>query len=204
MKSSIRKGVSLVLLLSMAMFLSGCAYKRTLDDISAVNPSNEVIFVGRIEIDPKIEKEDVTLKRVIGGGDLYRTFVMHTGEDISETGNYTSDMAHSAMVYTDEDFYLSFDRNEVFKMFGGYFYTEMTGGSTSTVFFHIRDGMEARYSKNANAVYIGTIRFKRDEFFNLKDVNFSQDGFEAAQKRFQKKFKTKTQLVKAKISKAKE
>ena len=74
---------------------------------------------------------------------------------------------------------------------------------SSTVFFQLKGGIEARYPKGAKAVYVGTIKFKRDEFYNLKNISVSQDGLEAAQKRFQTKFKSKYTLVKAELVRVK-
>ncbi len=201
MKSLISRSTLLVVL-AASMLFSGCAYRKTLDDISTVNSANDVIVVGRIEIEPKIEKQDVSVKMAIGGGDLYRTFVLRIRNDISETTDYLNDRENMAVVYTDEDFYVPFDRSEPVRIFGGWFYTQLSGGagvSRSTVLYHMVGGLKAEYSKNAKAIYIGTIKFKRDEFFNLKAISFSQDDFTSAQARFKSKFGTKMHLEKAKI-----
>lgn len=190
-----------------AMFLGGCTLPRTsIEDLSAINKETDVVMVGRIEMDPKITKEEVSVKRVIGAGDLYRKFMIRIQNDIGEMTDYVRDTENMAAVLTEEDYYVPTKRNEPFKIFGGWFYTTLNGGagvSSSVVFFHIRDGIKIEIPKNAGAVYIGTIRFKRDEFFNLKDIEILQNDFEAAQKRFHKKFKTSMPLVKAKITQVK-
>ncbi len=203
MKSLISRGALLIVVTTSFLF-SGCAYRTTLTDISSVNSANEVIVVGRIEIEPRIEKKDVSVKMTLGGDDLYRTFVLRIRNDVGETTNYMNDQENAAVVYTDEDFYIPYDRSETVKIFGGWFYTQLSGGagvSMSTVLFRIIGGLKAEYPKNAKAVYIGTIKFKRDEFYNLKAINFSQDDFSAAQKRFKSKFGTKMHLEKATIGK---
>lgn len=191
-------------LISAMILLAGCTTaKVSLEDISKVDKTTEVIIVGRIEMMPKITKEELSLKMVFGGDELYKNFMIRTGTDIGEMTDYTTDADNMAVVKTEEDFYISHNRDEPFKLFGGWFYTQLHGGSNrtrSTVFFHIKDGMQIEIPKNANVVYLGNIKFKRDEFFNLKDIDLSQDGFDAAQKRFQKKFNTKMTMVKAKVT----
>lgn len=189
------------------LFLSGCMTARvSIEDLAEIDRATDVVVVGRIEIVPKITEEEVSLKMTIGADELYRYFMMRIQDDIGEMTDYTTDMEHMAAVKTEEVFYIPANRSEPFKFFGGWFYTKVHGGSgssRSTVFFHIKDGIKVEIPKNAGAVYLGTIKFKRDEFFNLKDIDFEQDDFEAEQKRFKKKFKTKMTLVKAKVTQVK-
>lgn len=196
-----------VVMLSATFLLGGCLTPRTsIEDLSSVNKEKEVVIVGRIEIVPKIQKEDVSVKMAIGADDLYRTFILRINEDIGEMTNYTTDRDNMVVVKTEEDFYVTSGRNEPFSLYGGWFYTQLHGGgriTQSTMLYHLVNGMKAEFPKNAGAVYLGTVRFKRDEFFNLKAIDISQDDYEAAQKRFQKKFNTGMHLFKAKISQAK-
>jgi len=197
----------LVAIISATLLLSGCLTPRSsIEDLSAMNKETEVVIVGRIEIVPKIQKEDVSVKMALGTDELYRTFILRINEDIGEMTDYINDRDNMVVVKTEEDFYVTSSRNEPFSLYGGWFYTKVHGGSgasRSTTLYHIINGMKAEFPKNAGAVYLGTIRFKRDEFFNLKAIDFAQDDYAAAQKRFQKKFKTNMPLVKAKISQAK-
>ncbi|HEY6094246.1 MAG TPA: hypothetical protein VIU93_04760 [Gallionellaceae bacterium] len=190
----------------LALMLGGCVMPRTsIDSLSAVDKSKEVVIVGRIEIDPKIQKEDVSLKNTIGAGDLYRQFVLRVNEDVGETTNYMADRENMTVVQTEEDFYITQKRPEPFKLYGGWFYTAFNGGnggSISTVLFHIVKGMKIEIPKGADAIYLGTIRFTRDEFYNLKAINLIQTDYEAAQKRFQKKFNTKMVLTKVRVTQA--
>ena len=191
-----------------ALLLGGCMIpKSSIEDLSGINKATDVIIVGRIEMVPKIAKEEVAVKMTIGGDELYRQFMLRVKNDVGETTNYTTDVDNMVVVKTEEDYYISSDRSEPFRIFGGWFYTELHGGAgiaTSTVLYRIKGGVQVEIPKGADAVYVGDIKFKRDEFFNLKDISFSQDDFEAAQKRFQKKFKTKMHLVKAKITAVKQ
>lgn len=192
---------------AVAIFLSGCMTpKSSIEDLASVNKATEVIVVGRIEIVPKIQKEEVSVKMAIGGDDLYRQFVLRVNTDIGETTNYMTDTDNMAVVKTEEDFYISSNRNEPFNLFGGWFYTKLHGGgsvSSSVVLFQILDGIKAEIPSGAGAIYVGTIKFKRDEFFNLKAISFEQDDYEAAQRRFHKKFNTNMPLVRVKVTKAK-
>lgn len=195
-----------VAIISATILLSGCLTPRSsIEDLSSINKDTEVVLIGRIEIVPKIQKEEVSVKMAIGGDELYRTFILRINEDIGEMTDYMTDKDNMVVVKTEEDFYITSNRNEPFKFFGGWFYTKLHGGggvSRSVALYHLINGMKADFPKNAGAVYLGTVRFKRDEFFNLKAIDFAQDDFDAAQKRFQKKFKTNMPLVKAKISQA--
>lgn len=190
----------------VALMLGGCVMPRTsIESLSSVDKTKEVLIIGRIEIDPKIQKEDVTLKHVIGADDLYRKFILRINEDVSETTSYMNDRDNMAVVNTEEDFYITQNRTEPFKLYGGWFYTNFGGGrdsSISTVLFHILKGMKIEIPKGADAVYLGTIRFKHDEFYNLKAVDLLQNDYDAAQKRFQKKFNTRTALAKVRVTQA--
>ena len=191
----------------VALFLGGCTTaKVSIEDLASIDKKTDVVMVGRIEIIPKMEKEEVSLKMMFGGDELHQYFGMRIQNDIGDTTDYTTDTDNMAMVKTETDFYLQSSRNEPFKFYGGWFYTKIHGGGAparSTVFFHITDGVQVEIPKNAGAVYLGVVKFKRDEFFNLKDVDIVQDDFEAAQKRFRKKFKTNMPLVKAKVTRVK-
>lgn len=202
----INQRILLVAILSAALFVTGCVTpKSSIEDLSAIDKATEVVIVGRIEIVPKIQKEDVSIKMAFGADELYRNFMMRINTDIGEMTNYMTDTDNMAVVKTEEDFYISSNRDEPFNLFGGWFYTKLHGGGrvSSVALYQIRKGIKAEIPRGAGAVYLGTIKFKRDEFFNLKAIDFVQDDFEAAQKRFQKKFKTKMTLTKAKITEAK-
>ena len=197
----------LAAMLSATVLLSGCLTPKTsIEDLSAVNKATEVVIIGRIEIVPKIQKEDVSVKMAIGADELYRNFMLRINSEVGEMTNYMTDTDNMVVVKTEEDFYITSNRGEPFSVFGGWFYTKLHGGgsvSSSVALYNIINGMKAEFPKNAGAVYLGTIKFKRDEFFNLKAIDFAQDDYEGAQKRFQKKFKTSMPLAKARVTQAK-
>lgn len=196
----------LLAIISAPLLLGGCLTPRSsIEDLAAVNKETEAVIVGRIEIVPRIEKEEVSIKRTIGADDLYQKFMLRVNEDIGETTKYMTDTDNMAVVKTEEDFYITSNRNAPFTLYGGWFYTQFHGGnngSASVALYHIIKGMKVDIPKGAGAVYLGTIRFKRDEFFNLKTIDIVQDDYDAAKKRFQKKFKTNMQLAKVKITQA--
>lgn len=191
-------------IVSVALFLGGCMMPRaSVENLADVDKAKDVIMVGQIDIVPKIQKEDVSVKMALGADELYRQFMLRIRNDIGETTDYMTDMENMAVVKTEEDFYVPSSRSEPFQLFGGWFYTKLHGGngvSASVVFFHLTDGLKVEIPKNAGAIYLGTIKFRRDEFFNLKDIDIEQNDYEAAQRRFQKKFKTSMPLIKAKIT----
>lgn len=186
-------------LLALLIF-SGCMPAHMqVTDLKVMKPQ-DIIYVGRIVMDPPIQKDEILLRNVIGGGDIHKAFYAIVSDKYyTLEGYHAGDMSDVMPLMYNEDYYLKWDRKKPLNILGGWFITTLTGNSRETMMYTIRNGIKVKHSGKAKAVYVGTITFKRDEFFNIKDIDISQKGYKKAARAFRKKFKTKWKLEKGKL-----
>ena len=174
------------------MGMSGCTTSRpAVESGSDVGP-NEVIVVGRVELSPPLEDADQILDS-IGSGRLKNKLFVVTDEKWREKSGPISIGDEYFEATLGEPFYIK-SNNKPFYFLKGVIYTEATGSGMDNV--ELPGGVKVEIHSNDKAVYVGTIRFVRNEYFDITKAQIIDD-YDRANAAFKKKFGVKYNLRKA-------
>jgi hypothetical protein len=174
------------------MAMAGCASRVAVDDLSAV-ATQEVIVVGRIELTPPLTDEDQILHGIGTGKFKNKVFVITSEEWYDKQGGIEpGDDAFEATL--GEPFYIK-GPNKPFYFLTSVIYTEVSSkGAMRNV--NLPGGVKIDLRNKDKAVYIGTIRYTRNEYFDITRAEINDD-YDRANAAFKKKFGAKYNLRKA-------
>ena len=197
------KQFKLVILILAGIYLAGCTMPKT--SISSLKEvqKGEIIVVGKMQLNPHIKKNEVIYKNYINLSDqeLHEVLYMKATDKFYDlSGGHSLDMGDSVAVIDGKYFYITWPKNKPLHILGTSFITRSTGRNLDTMTFTIKKGIKVSFSKRAKAIYVGTVTFNRDEFWNIKKIDISQKGFAKARRAFRKKYKTKMKFEKARLS----
>lgn len=193
-------------LLFGVLLLAGCMMPQMqIENLGEVK-KDEVIFIGSLNFDPHIKKDEVIFKDFIVLGsdeDMHRTIYLKVSDTFyTLKGVHGMDIKESVAALEGDNYYFAWDSKKPLYFLGVSFMTRMTGKNRDYMTFVINKGIKVRHSGKAKAVYIGDITFKRDEFFDIKDIQISQKGYKKARAAFWKKYNTKMKVEVARLTRA--
>lgn len=195
MKILIRTGVLLIgsFILSACMSLG----KSNVNSLSEIN-SDEIIIVGKIVITPKIRKEEQNFpSNMLGTGRwMSKMFIAIDDKliDMEDLGFGSGD--HFGEAELGKTFYIKSKKAKALYFSGGM--VMLGDGSRTIIQKHFPGGLKYSVGPKDKAIYIGTIKYHRDEFNALTKVEL-KDEYKKASKDFRKKFGKKYKLGKVKI-----
>lgn len=189
-----------------ALFLTSCIMPHMQIDKLSELKNDEVIYIGSINFDPHIKKDEVSYKNVINltGEELYKNIYIKASDAYYELeGHHGFDLKSSVAGREGESYYFSWKKDDPLYILGVSFFTSW-GARRETMTLVIKNGVNVEHDNKHRAVYIGDITFKRDEFFNIKDIKISQSGYKKAVQEFHDKYGTQMQVGVAKLVAARE
>ena len=180
--------------LLLALALAGCmpAPRVPVDSGHAVG-SGETIVVGRVELVPPLRKGEQRLRGIGTGTYENRIFLLiDERERALQPDQATSDFAGRIEATLGSHFFVR-SRSAPFYILGGVLVLEVGRGSSGARF---PGGLRVPLKPGDRAVYIGTLRYHRDEFFEITRVAVV-DEYGAANAEFTRKFGSGVPLRKA-------
>ena len=189
------------LMLLMTGALSACvgAAREPLESLSELQ-NGETIIVGRVELVPALRKGEQKLSglnsssfenKVFMITDEHNRVLTHEPEMADYAGRIEAELGKDFFVRsTDKPFYI----------LGGMMYLDLGGTEVNRAYFP--GGLKVSINPGDKAVYIGTIQYHRNEFFEITKVVIVDD-YAQANKEFKKKFGTSLSLHKALLAQAK-
>jgi hypothetical protein len=182
------------LVLLAALALAGCV-PSALAPVSSADGvgSGETIIVGRVELVPPLRKGEQRLTG-IGTGSYQNLMLLLTGERDRPlpAEPKIADYADRIEAPLGSHFFVR-TRSAPFYIHGGIVFLDM--GSTMNR-ARFPGGMRVALKQGDRAVYIGTLRYHRNEFFDITDVQVV-DEYTAANAEYMKKFGNGVPLSKA-------
>lgn len=182
-----------VLLLAFA--LAGCVPSALAPaDSERSVGSGETIIVGRVELVPPLRKGEQRLT-AMGTGSYENLMLLLTGERDRPlpADPAIADYADRIEAKLGSHFFVR-ARSAPFYIHGGIVFLEMGGSGMSRARFP--GGLRVALKEGDRAVYIGTLRYHRNEFFDITDVQVV-DEYAAANTEYMKKFGSGAPLSKA-------
>lgn len=184
----------------LALALAGCApAPRAPADSGETVGSGETIVVGRVELVPPLRKGEQRL-RGIGSGRFENQILLLTDERARKLppDPAIADYAGRIEATLGRNFFIR-SNSRPFYILGGIVFLEVGSGMSRARF---PGGLKVTLKPGDRAVYIGTLRYHRDEFFEITKVAVL-DEYGAASAEFRKRFGSGVHLRKALMAPAK-
>lgn len=187
--------LSAIVLLLQACSMGGQLLKET-ESFKDVT-KDEIIVVGTIHLTPKLEKDEQELNPSgvidLGGyGDMNRNRSMIQFNDKPQANNYKS-MINPELGKT---FFFTIPRNMEYMVEGSVLLEFSRYGNTGKI--HLPTWFKIDIKPGDKAIYIGDLKYKRDDFNSIIDVKLV-DNYKKARNQFRKKFGKKYKLRKSLI-----
>lgn len=188
----------------LMIILQGCSIGgKFLPEATSIATLNkdEVVIVGRISLTPKLEKDEQVLDAkgvidVMGYGDKNKNRSMiQFNASPSESG-----YKYVINPEMDKVFFFKVPRNMKYIVDGSVLMEFSRYGATGKII--LPTGFKVDIKPTDKAVYIGDIKYQRDDFNSITRIEL-KDNFRAANKLFRKKFGKKYNLRKSLVVKLK-
>jgi hypothetical protein len=167
--------------------------REPVDSLSGLN-GGETVVVGRIELVPPLRKNEQKLKG-LGTGNFENKIILIADEQnralTDEPG--MSDYAGRIEAILGKNFFVRSD-SKPFYILGGMLYLDLGGREMNRAYFP--GGLKVSLKPGDKAVYVGTVQYHRNEFFEITKAAIVDD-YDRANAEFKKKFGAKYPLRKA-------
>jgi hypothetical protein len=167
--------------------------REPVDSLSGLN-GGETVVVGRIELVPPLRKNEQKLKG-LGTGNFENKIILIADERnralTDEPG--MADYAGRIEAILGKNFFVRSD-SKPFYILGGMLYLDLGGREMNRAYFP--GGLKVSIKPGDKAVYVGTVQYHRNEFFEITKAAIVDD-YDRANAEFKKKFGAKYPLRKA-------
>lgn len=181
-----------------AAALSGCVSLRDPVESFSELAGDEVVVVGRVELDPPLEKDEQNLA-TLGSGRYRNKAILMTDAKYrvlkEEPG--MSDYTGAIEAPMGQEFYVKSSRAPFYIIGGSILMQSATNQSVDNVY--LPGGARVDIRAGDRAVYIGTLRYHRNDFFQITRVQIIDD-YDRVNAAFRKKFGGRYTLRKALVT----
>jgi hypothetical protein len=181
--------------------LSACvgAAREPLESLSELQ-NGETIVVGRVELVPALKKGEQKIQGLNSGTFENKVFIITDDQNRELTKEpEMADYARRIEATLGKDFFVR-SNSKPFYIVAGMMYLELGGSEMNRAYFP--GGLKVSIKPGDKAVYIGTVQYHRNEFFDVTKVTIVDD-YDRANAEFKKKFGSKILLHKALLTLAK-
>jgi hypothetical protein len=181
--------------------VAGCAPapRAPLTSLDALS-RDEIVLVGRVELVPPLRKGEQKIRGMVVGDFENRLYLMidEKPRPLSRDPR-VADYAGRIEAPIGSTFFVR-SKGAPFYVNGGVLFLEIGGSGMERVYFP--GGLHVAVKPGDRAVYIGTLRYHRDEFFEITRVTVADDYREASAE-FGTKFGSREVLRKALMTRPK-
>lgn len=164
----------LLTVVAIGLLLVGCV--PALEEVKSAKDlqPNEVLLVGKVELVPKLEKFEQQNLKGIGTGKFKGRFglIFAAQKPIykkgSQSGTTYKQMDNYALVEPGKTFFVRYPKGKPIYYLGGVIYLSSDGGSLDAM--KLPGGIKYAPRKNTRAIYLGTIRYYRDDYNAITKV----------------------------------
>jgi hypothetical protein len=177
------------------LLLSACAgpAKEPVESLFDLQ-GGDTIVVGRVELVPPLHKDEQKIKGLNSGAFENKIFVMTDGQNRVLTKEpVVSDYSGRIEATLGKNFFVR-SNNKPFFIIGGMMYLEVRGEVMNRAYFP--GGLKVSIKPGDKAIYIGTVQYHRNEFFEITKITINDD-YDNANTEFKNKFGSRIPLHKA-------
>jgi hypothetical protein len=163
----------------LALALAGCAPapRAPLTSLDSLG-RDEVVLVGRVEMVPPLRKGEQKIRGMVVGNIENRLYLMLDGElRRLPPEPRVADYAGRIEAALGNTFFVR-SNAAPFYVLGGVLFLEIGGSRMERV--HFPGGLHVAVNPGDRAVYVGTLRYHRDEFFEITRVSVVDEYREAS------------------------
>jgi len=189
-----------VALLALALAACAPAPRAPLTSLSALG-SDEVVVVGKVELVPALRKGEQKIRGMVVGN-FENTVYLMMDEKLRPLAQdpRIADYAGRIEAKFGSTFFVRSKAAPSY-ILGGVFFLEIGGSSQEKIYFP--GGFQVAVKPGDRAVYVGTLRYQRDEFFEFQRITVV-DEYKEASAEFQAKFGSGQTLRKALLTRVKQ
>lgn len=180
--------------------LGACVVPAARDSIDTLSNlgADEVVIVGRVELSPPLRPGEQKIKTLNSGSFENKVFLLADPQGRTLTKEpELADYAGRVEATLGKNFFVR-SKNEPFHIIGGMMYLDIGSREMNRVYFP--GGLRVSTKAGDKAIYIGTIRYHRDEFWEITKIEIADD-YTNANTEFKKKFGNTATLRKALLTK---
>ncbi len=160
------------------------AAREPIDSLGSLG-GDETIVVGRIELVPPLRKEEQRLKGLGTGGAENKIVLVADERYRALTEELVmADYTGRIEATLEKNFFVR-SNSKPFFILGGMLYLDLGGSEMNRAYFP--GGLKVSIKPGDKAVYVGTVQYHRNEFFEVTKVVIVND-YERANAEFKKKF----------------
>jgi len=181
--------------LLLASMLGACvgAAREPVDSLSGLG-GDETVVVGRVELVPALRKDEQKLKGLNSGSFENKVFLLADEHyRVLTEEPVMADYAGRIEAILGKNFFVR-SNSKPFFILGGMMYLDLGGREMNRAYFP--GGLKVSLKPGDKAVYVGTVQYHRNEFFEITKAAIVDD-YDRANTEFKKKFGAKTPLRKA-------
>ena len=180
--------------LLLAAALGACAgpARERVDSWSGVG-AGETVVVGRIELVPQLRKGEQKIETLNSGSFENMVYLMADDRNRALQGEPKAADFGGRIEATLEQTFFVRSSDQPFYILGGMIWLEIGRGSNKA---YLPGGLKVPLRTGDKAVYVGTVRYYRDEFWNFSKITIVDD-YDRANAEYRKKFGTKIPMRKA-------
>jgi len=181
--------------------LSACvgAAREPVDSLSELG-GGETVVVGRVELVPALRKDEQKIKGLNSSSFENKVFLIADEHyRVLKEEPVMADYAGRIEAILGKNFFVR-SNSKPFFILGGMLYLDLGGREMNRAYFP--GGLKVSIKPGEKAVYVGTLQYHRNEFFEITKVAVVDD-YERATAEFKKKFGVKYPLRKALLTPAK-
>ncbi|NMB66201.1 MAG: hypothetical protein GYA16_15150 [Spirochaetes bacterium] len=193
------KNIFVITLFILISGLISCVSSQNVSSVSSLR-ENDVLLVGKVIIDPPLQSHEyrniITIQGSTGYIYLYYSNQLKPIKDL-EIG--FKQVANSIKTENGKSFFVKFN-NQPLYFYYGFIMMDFNTDTGEGVYAYLPAGWVVYPQSKDKAIYIGTIKYTRDEFFRITKVEII-DEFDSVSKEFYEKYgntiKLKKSLLKA-------
>lgn len=196
-----RVSALIVLYLIPCMVLAGCASSDGVSSFRSIG-KNDVLVVGKVLLEPPLSKDEMKTPYSLPMHSLYgksgniNLYFKDTLTQLEKIEVGIKEARNSIGAAFGELFFVKMKRKSVYFYYSYIIMGTDVGLPESLLFNYLPAGWKLAINDEDKAVYIGTIKYTRDEFFRITKVEII-DEYDTALKDYYAKFGTTLPLKKS-------
>lgn len=198
------KVLLIILYLTLSSFVIACATAKSVSSVKSLG-KNDVLLVGKVILEPPLSKDEMKTPYSLPLLTMYGKsgeINIYFQDKLTPLNNLEVGMKESLNSISSEfnkTFFVKMDKKPHYYLYYGYIIMGIdTDLPNDYIFHYLPLGMKININDQDKAIYIGTIKYTRDEFFRITKLEVI-DEYDTVVKEYQAKYGATLPLKKSLI-----